>query len=104
MATAKKVKESLVKQLDDKGANVEHFSSLIDDYLWYWAQEKEMQKDIKTKGRTYKSYSAAGYEIEKENPSVKNSLMYNKQKLAILKELGINTSNVPSEDDEDAKL
>ncbi|WP_300379625.1 P27 family phage terminase small subunit [Clostridium sp.] len=99
MASTKKIKESLIKQLEDKGANVEHFLSLIDDYLWYWTQEREMQKDVKARGRTYKSVSASGYECEKENPSVKNALMYNKQKLSLLKELALNTENVIMDDD-----
>jgi hypothetical protein len=101
LASAKNIKESLLKQLNDKGANVEHFSSLVDDYIWYWSQEKEMQTDIKKRGRSYKAYSAAGNEYDKENSSVKNALMYNKQKLAILKELGISTNNVMSDDEDE---
>lgn len=100
MASASKIKDSLKKQLEDKGANVEHFISLIDDYIWYWNQEKAMQKDIKKRGFMFKTTSASGYEIEKENPSVKNAIAYNKQKLAILKELSLTTSNVVSDDDE----
>lgn len=101
MSTAKKVKESLIKQLKDKGANLEHFSSLVDDYIYYWNQEKDMQKETKEKGRTYKAFSAAGYECEKDNPSVKNAVLYNKQKLSILKELGLSTDNIVSEDDDE---
>lgn len=93
MASAKGIKESLIEQLIKKDANIEHFSSLIDDYIWYWKEEKAMQKDIKERGRTYKAISAAGKEYEKDNPSVKNAVLYNKQKLAILKELGLTTDN-----------
>lgn len=99
MASARKIKESLIKQLEDKGANVDHFLSLIDDYIWYWNQEKAMQKDIKERGFSFTAISASGKEYEKENPSVKNALMYNKQKLAILKELELTTKNVISDDD-----
>lgn len=101
MANARKIKESLVKQLEDKGANVEHFLSLIDDYIWYWNQEKAMQKDIKERGFMFKTTSASGYEIQKENPSVKNAVVYNKQKLAILKQLELTTDNVVSDDDDE---
>jgi phage terminase small subunit len=97
MASVSKIKASLVKQLEDKGANVDHFLSLIDDYIWYWNQEKSMQKDIKERGFTFETTSAAGYTIEKDNPSIKNAITYNKQKLAILKELGLTTSNVISD-------
>lgn len=101
MASVKKIKDSLIKQLRDKGANVEHFKSLIDDYIWYWKEEQSMQKDIKVRGRTYTAISAAGKEYEKDNPSVKNAMLYNKQKLAILKELELTTDNVISDDGED---
>lgn len=101
MASAKKIKDSLIKQLEEKGANVDHFLSLIDDYIYYWNQEKVMQKDIKERGFSFKTTSASGYEIEKENPSIKNAVMYNKQKLAILKELGLTTKNVISDDNDE---
>lgn len=101
MASVKRIKESLIKQLENKGADVEHFLDLIDDYIWYFEQEKAMQKDIKNRGHSYKSKSASGYSIDKENPSVKNALLYSKQKLAILKELGLTTDNVNKEDDDD---
>ena len=98
--TAKQIKESLTKQLSQKGANVNHFASLIEDYLFYWNKEREMQKDIRTNGIKYKRLSAQGHSIEVENPSIKSAVMYNKQKLAILKELGLTTDNCGGEDDE----
>jgi hypothetical protein len=101
MSSARKVKDSLIKQLEDNHANVEHFKSLIDDYLWYWNQEKAMQKDIKVRGFTFETTSASGFPIDKENPSIKNAVAYNKQKLAILKELELNTRNVVIEDDDE---
>lgn len=96
------IKNSLLKQLKGQGANVEHFISLINDYCWYESQEKTMQEDILTKGRMISSLSSTGLNIEKENPDVKYAMLYNKQKLSILKELGLTTKNVLS--DEDDKL
>lgn len=104
MASAKNIKESLIKQLENKGANVEHFRDLIEDYIWMYEQEKAMQKDIKVNGRMYKAKSASGYSIDKENPAVKNAIMYNKQKLSILKELGLTTENVINDKDDDDDL
>lgn len=104
MSSAKKIKDSLIKQLEKKGANVDHFMALIDDYIWYYNQEKEMQKDIKKRGLTFETTSASGYPIEKDNPSIKNAVTYNKQKLAILKELQLTTQNCILEDDEDETL
>ncbi len=94
MAKAKDVKESLLKQLEIKGAKVEIYLSLIDDYMWFWKQEREMQQDIKKRGRTYDAVSAAGRNYEKNNPSVKDALMYSKQMVAILDALGLDTKTV----------
>lgn len=101
MANAKEIKDSLMKQLQNKGADVGHFLGLIDDYIWYFKQEKAMQNDINERGRIYEAISASGKKYEKENPSVKDAVMYNKQKLAILKQLELTTDNVGSDDDDE---
>ncbi len=97
---AKDIKESLTAQLKKKGANVSHFSSLIDDYIFYWKQEREMQKDIKEHGPIIKKMSAKGFEIDSDNPACKLAVLYNKQKLAILGDLGLSTDSCSGEDDE----
>lgn len=94
MATAKNVKESLLKQLENKGANIDVLKSLIDDYMWFWQQERAMQKDIKKRGRTYMTTSSAGKEYEKNNPSVENAIKYNKQMVAILDALGLDVEKI----------
>lgn len=94
MAGVTKIKESLLKQLQAKGADVELYHSLIDDYCWIWKQEREMQRDIKKRGRTYSAVSAAGKDYEKDNPSVKNALLYSRQMIAILDALGLKTDTV----------
>ena len=101
MTSATKIRNSLIQQLKNRGADVEHFLALIDDYIWYYNQEKAMQKDIKTKGMSYKAISASGKEYEKENPSIKTAVMYNKEKLAILKQLELSTTNVGSDEDDE---
>ena len=97
----KKIKESLMQQLKEKNADVEHFISLVDDYVWYYEQEKAMQDDIKNRGLSYKTISSQGKEYLKDNPSIKNAVMYNKQKLAILKEMQLTTANVIKTDGDD---
>lgn len=101
MESAKEIKKSLVEQLENKNANVGHFLDLIDNYIWLFEQEKIMQKDIKIRGHSYKAKSSSGFPIYKENPSVKNALMYNKQKLAILKQLGLTIENTTSDTDDE---
>ena len=90
-----------MQQLKEKNADVEHFISLVDDYVWYYEQEKAMQDDIKKRGLSYKTISSQGKEYFKDNPSIKNAVMYNKQKLAILKEMQLTTANVIKTDGDD---
>ena len=102
MAINKKdLQASLTKQLADKGAGVTHFEDLIADYIFYWQQEKKMQADVKKRGLFFETMSAVGNPITKENPSVKQAMMYNKQKLSILKELGLSTDKIIKEGDDE---
>lgn len=101
MASAKSIRESLIKQLINKGANVDHFLILIDDYINYYEREKIAQKDIRTRGHIVKAKSSSGIIIEKENPSLKTAINCNKQKLAIIKQLGLTVENTVSDDDDE---
>ena len=94
--SAAQVRESLIKQLEIKGADVELYRSLIEDYMWFWKQEREMQKDIKERGRTYEATSSTGKLYEKNNQSVKDALLYSRQMVAILSALGLETDTVVS--------
>lgn len=90
----KAMKESLIIQLKNKGGDVDHFLSLIDDYCFYWKMQKKMQTDVRKNGVMIEKMSASGVEITVENPCVKDAVMYNKQMLAILREMGLTTSGV----------
>lgn len=101
--TASDVRESLRRQLQERGAETPHFIALIDDYMFYYQQEKKMQAAVK-KGLTVKAKSAAGKEYDKENPAIKAAALYSKQKLAILRELGLTTDTVPQVDESGGNL
>lgn len=103
--TQKQIRESLINQLQTKGADVDLFLGLIEDYLFFNAQEKKMQADIKKRGFSIDAISAQGKPYTKENPSVKNAVIYNRQKLAIISQLGLTTDGIEdSEGDEDCGL
>ena len=102
--TASEVKTSLIKQLEDRGANVDHFAGLIEDYIFYYKQEKRFQSDVRKYGMTITAISAAGHEYDKENPAIKAAALCNKQKLAILRELNLTTDTVPPPDDSGGNL
>lgn len=94
MANAKDVKESLTEQLRAKGADITLYRALIDDYMWFFQQEKQMQADVRKRGRMYTAISASGNPYDKDNPSVKNALLYSKQMVSILSALGLDTNSV----------
>ena len=99
--TVNSIRKSLQKQLKDMGANLAHFESLVNDYCFMWEQCEEMKKNIQEKGLVYESISSTGAEFERENPCTKNLLQYNKQMLAILKELYLSTDNITAEEDDE---
>jgi len=94
MAKARDVRKSLIEQLQAKGADVVLYRSMIDDYMWLYQQFHQMQADIRKQGRTYTATSAAGKNYEKDNPSVKNALLYSRQMVTILGALGLDTRTV----------
>lgn len=95
------IENSLTEQLVQMGASVDFYKSLVADYMFYEKQERKMQADIRKRGLTYMAVSAVGKEYEKDNPSVKQAYMYNKQKLQILKDLGLSTDKVRNLDDDE---
>ena len=101
--TASDVRDSLRRQLQERGAETPHFLALIDDYMFYYQQEKKMQAAVK-KGLTVRARSAAVKEYDKENPAIKAAALYSKQKLAILRELGLTTDTVPPVDESGGNL
>lgn len=85
------IRASLEQQLRERGADVAAYRSLLDDYMRYWRMEKDYHADLKKRGDTIVSISASGKEYERENPSFRNALACNAQKLKILRELGLTT-------------
>lgn len=59
-----------------------------------WDVKTKLSADIKNRGVTYKDFSSVGIEMQKNNPSVKELVMVNKQMLSLLKELGLSTDKV----------
>lgn len=96
-----KIKDSLIQQLEAKEADIDLFHDLIDDYIFFCKQERKMQSDIRKKGITYTAMSAHGKEYERENPSLKLAVIYNRQKLAILSQMGLTLEGVEMNDGEE---
>ena len=89
--TKAKIKESLIKQIEVKNANVAHFNDLICDYMVLYDTKKMLQKDIKARGVSYETTAATGQKIIKQNQSVKDLVAVEKQMMSMLKEMGLTT-------------
>ena len=97
----KKIRKSLIEQLEAKGANIPLFQDQIETYIFFVEREREMQNDIRERGLSFMAVSASGKEYVKDNPSVKNAIMYNKQQLDILTKLGLTTASITSDFDDE---
>lgn len=95
------IREGLIKQLEAKGAKSAHFVSLVDDYMFMYDQVQKMKKSIRKLGVEYEAVSAAGKTYMKENPAVKNLILYNRQMVALLRELGLSTEDGAGPDDDE---
>ena len=102
--SVRKIKQSLLEQLEKNGCKTSFNEGLVGDYCYYEEQEKAAKLDLEERGTTYKAISAQGKEYDKDNPNAKNAVMFNKQKLAILKQLGLSMENVITEDENDTEL
>lgn len=95
---------SLETQLEKKQADISCFLDLIDDYMALYDIKKKLKADIKKRGVSYETQSASGKTtIMKQNQSVKDIVMVNKQMLMILEKLGLTTEKT-IKDDDDEKL
>ena len=104
-ALRKAIRSSLLKQLKAKGNNIAAFENLVEDYMELYDEKELLTADIKERGVTFVDFNGRGYEVAKENPSIKAKIMVHKQMLAILDKLGLKAEGfIPSEADDDGEL
>lgn len=87
----KEVKKSLMEQLKAKGADVDVFIDQINDYMSMWDLKESLKDDIQKNGLRLYYKAANGGGVEKDNPSVKQLPIVNKQMLMLLKQMEIST-------------
>ena len=95
------VRDSLIEQLKNRGADIDIYISRIDDYCWLNHKLQEMKKDVDEKGMTYRAISSSGKEYDKDNPSVIGVLKYSQEMTKILANLKLNVDNVIKDSDID---
>ena len=90
----KEVEKSLKEQLTAKGADIDLFNDQIQDYMIMWDLKEMLKDDIQENGLRLNYLTANGGFAEKDNPSVKQMPLINKQMLMLLKQLDISTDKV----------
>lgn len=96
----KMVRKSLEDQLKAKGADIDLFLDQINDYMTMWDLKEKLKEDIAENGLRLMYRTANGSKAEKDNPSVKQIPLINKQMLMLLKQLEISTDNAARSGDD----
>ena len=78
-------------QLAAKGADIELFNDQINDYMSMWDLKETLKDDIQKNGLRLNYTTSNGGKAEKDNPSVKQLPLVNKQMLMLLKQRDIST-------------
>lgn len=91
-----KIEKDLRAQLFLMGATQAHFMDLVDDYLALWDVKNLLIEDINERGVTVPGARGA-----KKNDSIGELNKTNAQMLKILSELGLKTSEIKAEGEED---
>ncbi len=92
--TAKAVEQSLLKQLEVCGADIDAFRALIADYMAMYRVCVQLKQDIRKRGAVVESTGSTGQRITKCNPSIRELRDTNRAMLAILKQLNLTTDGV----------
>lgn len=98
------IRKSLIEQLKKRGADIDCFVDLIQKYLDFWDVDAKLTADINNRGVMFVDKSAAGVDMMKNNPSVKEKVVVNRQMLSILQQLNITTESISEGDDVFAPL
>jgi hypothetical protein len=93
----------MLHQLEQNGAGIDCYIDLVNDYMAFWKTKNKLIEDITNRGVVYKDFSSVGIEMQKNNPSVKELVMVNRQMLAVLEKLGLDPAGTPASD-EDAEM
>lgn len=95
-----KIKQSLMAQLEEMGADVEHFQDLIEDYLILFDIKNQLSSDIDKRGVTVEWRNSSTQKGFKKNDSVSELVKVNAQMLKILQQLEITVREAPVSVDE----
>lgn len=89
MVSQKNIRESLQRQLADKGLSYTHYQELVNDYVKLWVIAGKLQKDIDKRGCKVEKLDSRGQKQVVNNESIDQLLKTQASMLRILEVLGI---------------
>ena len=87
------LKESLLNQLRNKGADTPHFLDIVETYMNFWTIKSDLAKDIRKRGAIVSTDSG-----DKPNPSIAELRMVTKQMQSLLDQLELSVDDVGNYD------
>lgn len=97
----KKIRESLIEELERSGNVKDYYTSLVDDYITMWISKELLKQDIEERGVRVFYDNGGGQKGYKKNDSVEQLVKINAQMLKLLSELNIKPSSDIIGDDDD---
>lgn len=85
----RKIRKSLIEQMEYNGGLTDYYEDLIDDYMKFWSTKTMLIEDITERGVQVEYDNGGGQKGMKKNESVDLLLKTNAQMLKLLGELGI---------------
>ena len=97
----KKIKASLIDQLERSGNDTPYFLDLVHDYMKLYETKELAAADVAARGVTIFSIGSAGQEVSKKNDSVDMLIKINAQMLKLLDQLRIKADIVTTDEDDE---
>lgn len=96
------IHEDITSQIEEQGKYGKHYDDLVDHAVYLFKLKDQLQEDIEKHGLRITLEAGNGYKKTSDNASVKNINQVSTQLIKVLKEIGINETNIKEESyDED---
>lgn len=88
------IKRSLEEELSERGKNLPHYLSLVEDYVSLWQIKEMLLEDIDKRGAVVSWQNGPNQKGFKKNESVFELTRVSRQMLKILEDLGLRASDM----------
>lgn len=93
------IRKDMIDQLHSQDKFESQYMDLVEDYVYYVALKDTFQKDIKENGIRYKKTTGNGFQVDKDNESIRYLMNTTNAMLKILNDLNLEEPEVDEEVD-----